>query len=108
MPSHFPLNFVCSEVKEDEDEKDEDEEEEDGENQETPCIRISMVTLNNQGWLFLTLWYAYGYGCLFVGKLSVISTRILDLCFYITDAGFLLPITSLVTWCFGEIFIFPS
>lgn len=49
MPSHFPLNFVCSEVKEDEDEKDEDEGEEDGENQETPCIRISMVTLNNQG-----------------------------------------------------------
>lgn len=48
MPSHFPLNSVCSEVKEDEDEKDEDEEEEDGENQANPCIRISKVTQNNQ------------------------------------------------------------
>lgn len=43
----FSLEFVCLAVKEDEDEKDEDEEEEDGENQETPCIRISMVTPNN-------------------------------------------------------------
>ncbi|CAO2590664.1 Armadillo-like helical domain-containing protein 4 [Lemmus lemmus] len=43
-------------VKEDENEKDEDEEEEDGENQVTPCIIISMVTLNNQGLLFLASW----------------------------------------------------
>lgn len=81
MPSHFPLNSVCSEVKEDEDEKDEDEEEEDGENQVTPCIRISIVTRNNQGLLFLASWYVYRYGCLFVGKLLVISSIILDLCF---------------------------
>ena len=85
MLSHFPLNSVCSEVKEDEDEKDEDEEEEDGENQVTPCIRILIVILNNQGLLFLASWYVYRYGCLFVEKLLVIPSIILDLCFYITD-----------------------
>ncbi|KAK7804823.1 hypothetical protein U0070_001207 [Myodes glareolus] len=49
VPLSLEVTSSMEEVKEDEDEKDEDEEEEDGESQETPCIRISMVTLNNQG-----------------------------------------------------------